>query len=61
MNDTYLSIAEAADKLQVSERTIRNWIEAGKLPAYRFGLAYRIKTEDFESFIESSKVNKTDN
>ena len=29
----FLKIAEAAEAFGVSERTIRNWIDAGQLPA----------------------------
>ncbi len=32
-----VSIIEAAEYLGVSERTIRNWIATGILPAYRYG------------------------
>lgn len=51
-----LTIKEVAERLKVSERTIRNWIESGKLNAYRFGLQYRINAEDLNTFIENSKV-----
>lgn len=53
-----LTISEVAEKLQVSEKTVRNWVEAGKLEAFRFGQAYRIRTEDFDNFVEASRVNK---
>ena len=51
-----LTIKEVAERLKVSERTIRNWIEKGELIAYRFGLQYRIKPEDLDTFIQKSKV-----
>jgi excisionase family DNA binding protein len=31
----YIKIAEAAEILGVSQNTLRNWVEAGKLPAFR--------------------------
>lgn len=46
----YVSLEEAADAMSVSVRTIRRWIAAGTIPAYRCGTrAIRIKLEDLES------------
>jgi excisionase family DNA binding protein len=43
----YLSLEEAAEVMSVSVKTIRRWIAAGTLPAYRCGKrAIRIKLED---------------
>ena len=45
----YLSLEEAADALAVSTKTIRRWIAAGTLPAYRCGKrAIRIRLDDLE-------------
>lgn len=51
-----LTIAEIAETLRVSNRTVRNWIDSGKLKAFKFGLQYRINKEDFEEFIKNSEV-----
>lgn len=46
----YLSLDEAADCMSVSVKTIRRWIAAGTVPAYRCGKrAIRIKLEDLEA------------
>jgi excisionase family DNA binding protein len=46
----YLSLADAADCMSVSVKTIRRWIAAGILPAYRCGKrAIRVKLEDLEA------------
>ena len=46
----YLSLEEAADCMSVSVKTIRRWIAAGTLPAYRCGRrAIRIKLDDLEA------------
>ena len=46
----YLSLEEAAEVMSVSVKTIRRWIAAGTLPAYRCGKrAIRIKLEDLEA------------
>ena len=46
----YLSLEEAAEAMSVSVKTIRRWIAAGTLPAYRCGTrAIRIRLEDLEA------------
>jgi excisionase family DNA binding protein len=46
----YLSLKEAAECMSVSVKTIRRWIAAGTLPAYRCGKrAIGIKLEDLEA------------
>ena len=46
----YLSLEEAAEAMSVSTKTIRRWIAAGTLPAYRCGArAIRIRLEDLEA------------
>ena len=53
-----LTIAEIAESLRVSNRTVRNWIDSGKLKAFKFGLQYRVNKKDFEEFIKNSEVKK---
>lgn len=46
----YLSLDEAAECMSVSTKTIRRWIAAGTLPAYRCGKrSIRIKLADLEA------------
>ena len=46
----YLSLDEAAEAMSVSTKTIRRWIAAGTLPAYRCGRrAIRIRLDDLEA------------
>lgn len=48
----YVSVAEAADLLDVDPSTIRRWIEHGTLPAYRVGRRYvRIRKDDLSRVI----------
>ena len=51
-----LTVFEVAEQLKVSAKTIRVWIESGKLEGYRFGKDYRIHKESLERFINESKV-----
>lgn len=52
----YKTVAEIARKYGQSESTIRKWIKEGKLKAYRPTSKILVKTEEFESFMESSRI-----
>lgn len=56
-----LTVNDIAENLNVSTRTVRLWIEDGKLQAYKFGKDYRIEPEDLKTFIEKSKVSNVKN
>ena len=43
-----LTIADTAERLNVSPRTVRRLIDAGQLPIIRIGRAVRIAEDDLE-------------
>ena len=47
-----LTIKDVADILQVSDKTIRRWIDAGDLVAHRVGRQLRVSQGDLETFIK---------
>lgn len=47
----FFTIVEIAQRLNVSSRTIRRWIERGELVAYRFGAVLRIAESDLRAFL----------
>ncbi len=50
MPSPLLTIDQAAERLQVSTRTVRRWITEGVIPARRLGRrAVRIAEEDLEA------------
>jgi len=51
-----LTTAQAAEYLQLSERTIRQWIKDKKLPASKPGKAWRIKKSDIEKLVKEQSV-----
>ena len=40
------SIAEVAREFRVSEKTVRNWIAAGRVVAFRVGGTWRIEADE---------------
>jgi excisionase family DNA binding protein len=50
----WTTINDTADALQVHPRTVRRWIEEGRLPAYKVGkAAVRLRVDDVEALIAS--------
>jgi excisionase family DNA binding protein len=54
IEETYLTVAEVAEKLKLNQQTVRNWIDQGSLPALRVGRRVRIKRSDFERIVDES-------
>jgi excisionase family DNA binding protein len=52
-----LTVPQVAEEMQVTAQTIRNWIEAGALPAVRVGRAYRVKREDLETLLARAQAD----
>ncbi len=53
--DEFFTVEELADKLKVSEQTIRLWIRERRLEAYKFGRAHRVPAAAFQRFLDESK------
>jgi excisionase family DNA binding protein len=47
----FFTIAEVAERLHVSTRTVRRWIEAGDLVAHRIGGIVRVAESDLRAFL----------
>lgn len=45
-----------AKELGVTMRTVYKLLDAGDLPAYRFGSVIRIKRDDVAAFLERAKI-----
>ena len=52
-NEEFLTVAEVAAVLKLNQQTVRNWIDAGMLPAVRIGRRVRVLRSDFDRLIES--------
>jgi excisionase family DNA binding protein len=51
--ESFLTVAEVAELLKLNQQTVRNWIDAGTLPAVRIGRRVRIKRSDLDRILES--------
>ncbi|MDQ3832947.1 MAG: helix-turn-helix domain-containing protein [Actinomycetota bacterium] len=52
------SLDDVAERLQVSTQTVRRWIKAGQLHAYKPGLEWRIRPSDLDDFLETRSYPK---
>ena len=50
----FVTVADVADLLKLNQQTIRNWIDAGTLPALRLGRRVRILRSDLDQLVEQS-------
>jgi excisionase family DNA binding protein len=57
MEERHFSLSEVAIGLRVSERTVRRWIKAGKLKAYKPGRDFRIPESAVRELIEKGEVS----
>jgi excisionase family DNA binding protein len=55
--ERYLSLQDVGDELGVSDQTVRRWVKAGVLAAYKPGKEYRIKGSDLEEFLQTREVS----
>ena len=51
----FFTIAEVAERLRVSTRTVRRWIMAGDLVAHRPGGLVRIAESDLRAFLAAHR------
>jgi excisionase family DNA binding protein len=51
----YLTVADVAKQLQISEDTVRRWIKSGKLPALKIGKEWRVDPEELKAFLAQSR------
>jgi len=53
-DETWLTVAEVAERLKVSQETVRRWIRDGRLPVLDLGgpkAGYRVKAGTLDTFI----------
>ncbi len=54
----YYTVEDIAKELEVSVDTVRNWIKAGRLEAFKVGRDYRISREQFQRFMDERRTRR---
>ena len=57
--DAPLSAQQVADRYGVAEKTVRRWIESGRLPAEKRGRAFAISPLDAEAAFRTTRSGRT--
>ena len=52
----FYSVAQVAQHLQVSQKTIRRWIEGGDLDVYRLGRLIRISDQALQAYLQTKQT-----
>lgn len=52
----FYTVAEIADLLEVSTRTVRRWIAGGDLRVHRFGRQVRVSESDLRAFVDGGRT-----
>lgn len=52
----WLSTKEAARRLGIAPSTLYKLIDAGELPAYRFGRVIRLQQAEVDGFIDQARI-----
>jgi len=57
-DDTLYTTEEVAEKLKITPRTVREYIQRGELDAIDMGQGYRIYKRDLDDFIERRRTGR---
>ncbi len=52
--DKLLTPPQVAQRLQVNERTVTQWLRRGHLRGFKIGKEWRVSTRDLDNFLEQS-------
>ncbi|MFZ4100145.1 MAG: PTS sugar transporter subunit IIA [Chlamydiia bacterium] len=53
-----LKIKDVAELLKVSEKTIRRWLQSGKIPAYRLNHQYRFSRLEIQNWVLANRLQR---
>jgi excisionase family DNA binding protein len=54
-DESFLTVAEVAELLKLNQQTVRNWIDAGTMPAFRVGRRVRILRADLDQILAQGR------
>ncbi len=55
MNDEkLLTLVDVANRLQVNQRTVAQWLRKGHLRGFKVGKEWRVSVKDLETFLKAS-------
>jgi len=52
-----MTLKEVAEAARVSDSTVRRWVRNSELPAYRLGRQLRVRSDEFEAFLDQRRLD----
>jgi excisionase family DNA binding protein len=59
-NTIWMGTTETCDRLGITLRTLYRLIDEGKIPAYKMGRVIRLKANEVDAFVESTRITPGD-
>ena len=53
--DKWIGLVEAAEYMDVTKDTVRNWIKKTDIPAHKIGKLWKFKKSEIDEWIKSGK------
>ena len=54
-NEKWIGIKEAAEYMDVTKDTVRNWIKKTDIPAHKIGKLWKFKKSELDAWIKSGR------
>ena len=55
INDSWISLEDAANYLGVKKETVRSWIKKTDIPAHKIGKLWKFKKSELDNWVKSGK------
>lgn len=55
INDSWISLEDAANYLGVKKETVRTWIKKTDIPAHKIGKLWKFKKSELDDWVKSGK------
>ena len=55
INDSWISLEDAAKYLGVKKETVRTWIKKTDIPAHKIGKLWKFKKSELDAWVKSGK------
>ncbi len=57
IEDKWIVLEEAAEYMDVTKDTVRNWIKKTDIPAHKIGKLWKFKKSEIDEWIKSGKAH----
>jgi excisionase family DNA binding protein len=52
-HEEVLTLEEAAERLKIAPKTMRDWLRTGRMPGFKAGKLWRVRASDIDAVIAS--------